>query len=62
MEIKDWDTKGKYEAVVTAVKSVGENARVFRTQQQRTRVGYWVLTVDMAEGRVAGLMVEAVES
>ena len=62
MEIKEWDTRGEYKTVVTAVESVGTNAKVFRTQRERTRVEYWVLAVDKAKGRVVGLRAEAVES
>ncbi|PFH62073.1 hypothetical protein XA68_15281 [Ophiocordyceps unilateralis] len=62
MDPTDWDPKGRYGAVVDAVRkaSRGNDVRVYRVVRDETRVEYWVVTRD--EDRIVGAKALGVES
>ena len=60
---KEFDPKGQYGDVVKAVEKAGNGkVKVFRIEEGRSRVQYWVLGWDKSEGKVVGLRARAVES
>jgi hypothetical protein len=62
MDIGEWDTQGAYKEVVDAVREAGKGSdvRVYRIARDGTRFEYWVVT--LAEGKLVGAKVLAVES
>lgn len=62
----DWDTQGRYEAVLDAVSRAGRgnDVRVYRVARDGARVEYWVVTTDgKGKGaRLVGAKALAVES
>lgn len=65
LTVKEFDLRGKYGNVVSAVEeAVGKEGKagvkVFRVEKGGARCEYWV--VGLKEGRVVGMMVGAVES
>jgi hypothetical protein len=70
-----FDPKGQYTAVFRAVRTAavasdassnvdesGIDVKVYRVEVGKSRVEYWVLALDVAEGRIVGLRAKAVET
>lgn len=68
-----FDPKTQYTAVVKAVREAaaasdssvdesGVDVKVFRVDVGKSRVEYWVLALDAADGKIVGLKAKAVES
>ena len=62
MSVKEFDPKGQYKSVISAVEEVGggNKVQVFRLEMSGARVEYWVVVV--GDGRVLGVRAKAVES
>ncbi|KAI1110037.1 hypothetical protein F5Y14DRAFT_466157 [Nemania sp. NC0429] len=62
----DWDTQGRYEAILDAVSRAGKGSdvRVYRVARGGARVEYWVVTTDGTgkSARLVGAKALAVES
>lgn len=62
---KDWDPRGQYSAVTSAVEEAaagGAEVQVFRVEIDHTRVEYWIVKGDKEGERIVGFKVKAVES
>jgi len=60
---KEFDPKGQYKSVITTVEEAGNGeASVFRTQVDKVRVEYYIVSMDVEESRVVGLKAVAIES
>lgn len=59
----DFDPGRKYETAVGAVREAGDgSAWIFRVELGRTRVEYYVVSLDKKSKRVVGLKAKSVES
>lgn len=59
----DFDSEGKYEAALSAVREAGDgSAWIFRVELGRTRVEYYIVSQDRRSKRVVGLKAKSVES
>ncbi|KAI0536290.1 hypothetical protein GGR58DRAFT_475850 [Xylaria digitata] len=62
----DWDTQGKYQAILDAVTKAGKgnDVRVYRVAKGGARVEYWIVTTDGkgAGARLVGAKALAIES
>jgi hypothetical protein len=59
----DFDPRNQYVAAVDAVKEAGNGeAEFFKAELDRTRVRYFVLSLDAGHGRIVGLMALGIES
>lgn len=60
---EEFDPKGQYKEVLTAVETAGDGkARIFRVHHGTTRAEYYVVGLDHKGKRVVGLKAQAVES
>ncbi|EPE07408.1 hypothetical protein F503_08059 [Ophiostoma piceae UAMH 11346] len=59
----DWDRSGQYKALLDAVREAGEgnDVRVYKVQQDSTRVEYWLVTTT-SKGQLVGFKAKAIES
>ena len=59
----DWDRSGQYKALLDAVREAGEgnDVRVYKVQQDATRVEYWLVTTT-SKGQLVGFKAKAIES
>lgn len=66
MKVSDFDSRGHYEKVVSAIKQAasGENPdiKVFRVKHGSTRAEYYVIALDVDKRQIVGLKAKAVES
>ena len=62
MDPSDWDSDGKYNKMLEAVRQAtkGNDVRVYRVARDRTRVEYWVIS--RGKGAIVGVKALAVES
>lgn len=62
MDIGEWDPQGEYKDVVEAVREAGKGSdvRVYKIARDSTRFEYWVIT--LADGKLVGVKVLAIES
>lgn len=59
----DFDSEGKYEAALSAVREAGDgSAWIFRVELGRTRVEYYIVSQDRRSKRVVGLRAKSAES
>lgn len=62
---KEWDVKGEYDAVLDTVKKAAGGAsdvKIYRLEQTKTRLEYYVVALDQEHSRIVGLKTKAVES
>ena len=60
---KEFDPKGKYKQVISAVEQAGDGqVNIFKVDFGGTRLEYYVVTVDEKGGNLVGLKARAVES
>lgn len=50
------------DASTSNVDQAGVDVKVYRVEVGRSRVEYWVLALDVVEGRIVGLRAKAVET
>ncbi|KAL8783714.1 MAG: hypothetical protein Q9213_004453 [Squamulea squamosa] len=63
MNTKEFDPRGQYKDVLQAVEQAGDGkSRIFRVAHGKTRVEYYVVSLDKWKGRVVGMKAKAVES
>ena len=59
----EFDPRGEYKDVLAAVEKSGDGrTRIYRVEQGRARVEYYIVSFDKEGGRVVGLKAKAVES
>lgn len=60
---KDFDPKGQYETVITAVQEAGDGkANFYKAELDHSRTQYLVLSIDTEHHRIVGLKALAIES
>ncbi|KAL8985917.1 MAG: hypothetical protein Q9205_000505 [Flavoplaca limonia] len=63
MTTKEFDPREQYKEVLQAVGNAGEGkSSIFRVGHGKTRVEYYVISLDKGKGRVVGMKAKAVES
>lgn len=63
LDAEAFDPKNHYADVINSVKAAGGGqVRIFRAQQGKTRVEYYIVSLDAEHSRLVGLRAKAVES
>ncbi|KAL8904921.1 MAG: hypothetical protein Q9207_002951 [Kuettlingeria erythrocarpa] len=63
LEAAEFDPRSQYKDVLQAVQRAGDRqSRVYRVEQGKTRIEYYVVGLDKENMRVVGLRAKAVES
>ena len=65
ISLKQWDPDSRYGDMVEAIKKAADDAgdvKVYKIEHDKTRLQYYVLSLDAKHSRLVGLKMKAVES